>query len=72
MEWGDTDLLVEVDGPVAEGDAVAEAVLARGAPQLPVQPNVLAFGVGVEARRLHADADRRSRRPPLHTCPIVG
>lgn len=45
-----TNLLIEVDGPVAESDAVAEAVLARGAAKLPVQPDVLAFGVGVKSR----------------------
>lgn len=47
-----------MDGPVAEGDAVAEAVLARRTPELPIEPDVLAFGVGVEARWVHVDADR--------------
>lgn len=43
---------------MAEGDAVAEAVLARGTPELPIESYVLAFGVGVEARWVHVDADR--------------
>lgn len=47
-----------MDGPVAEGDAVAEAVLARRTPELPIESYVLAFGVGVEARWVHVDADR--------------
>lgn len=66
-----TNLLIEVDRPVAESDAVTEAVLACGAAKLPIQPDVLAFGMGVKAGRLHIDADRRSRRSPLHTCPVV-
>lgn len=57
--------------PVAERDAVAEAVLASCAAKLPVQPDVLPFGVRVEAGRLHADADRRSRRSSLNTCTAV-
>lgn len=57
--------------PVAEGDAVAEAVLARRTPKLPVHPDVLAFGVGVEAKWLHIDADRKGRGSPLDTCPVV-
>lgn len=56
---------------MAERDAVAEAVLARGAAKLPVEPDVLAFGVGVKVGRLHVDADRRGGRSSLHTCPIV-
>lgn len=67
-----TDLLVEVDRPVAEGDAITEAVLARGAAKLPVQPDVLALDMRVEAGRLQADAERRSRRSPLHPCPVAG
>lgn len=60
-----------MDRPVAEGDAVTEAVFARRTPKLPVEPNVLALGVGVEARWVHVDADRKGRGPPLHTCPII-
>lgn len=67
-----TNLLIEVDRPVAESDAITEAVLARGTAKLPVQPDVLAFGVGVKAGRLHIDADRSGRRSSLHTCPVVG
>lgn len=44
-----TNLLIEVDRPVAESDTITEAVLARGAAKLPVEPNVFAFGVGVKA-----------------------
>lgn len=66
-----TNLFIEVDGPVAERDPIAEAVLARGAAKLSVQPDVLAFGMRVKAGRLHTDADRRSGRSSLHTCPIV-
>lgn len=66
-----TNLLIEVDRPVDESDAITEAVLACGAAKLPIQPDVLALGVGVKAGGLHADADRSSGRSPLHTCPIV-
>lgn len=45
-------LLVEVDGPVGEGDPVTEAVPPRGPSGVGVQPHVLALGVGVEAQRL--------------------
>lgn len=44
-----TNLLVEVHRPVAESDAITEAVLAGGTAQLPIQPDVLSFGVGVKA-----------------------
>ncbi len=71
MQKMKANLLIEVDRPVAESDAVTEAVLARGTAKLPIQPDVLAFGMGVKAGRLHADADRRSGRSPLHTCPVV-
>lgn len=54
-------LLVEAHGPLAEGDAVAEAVLARGAPQLRVQPDVLALGLRVEARGLRGQRGWRRR-----------
>lgn len=66
-----TNLFIEMDGPVAEGDAVTEAVLARRTPKLPVEPDVLAFGVGVEARWVHIDADRKGRGSSLDTCPII-
>lgn len=58
-------------GPVAEGDAVTEAVLAGRTPKLPVQPDVLAFGVGVEARWVHIDADRKGRGSSLDSRPII-
>lgn len=69
-----TDLLVEVDGPVAERDAVAEAVLARGPAKLPIQPDVLPLGVRMEAGRVHASIEHRHRRrgPPVHGATIVG
>lgn len=67
-----TNLLVEVDGSVAKCDAVTEAVLACGTAKLPIQPDVLAFGVGVEAGGVHIDIDRRGRGPSLHAGPIVG
>ena len=54
------DLLVEVDGPVGEGDPVAEAVPARGLAGVSVQTHVLAFGLGVETRRLRDSEDRAS------------
>lgn len=57
--------------PVAECDAVAKTVFAGGATELPIQTDVFAFGVGVEARRLHTDADWRSRSSPLHTGTIA-
>jgi len=38
-------LLVEVDGPVGEGDPVTEAVPPRGPSGVGVQPHVLALGV---------------------------
>lgn len=66
-----TNLLVEVHRPVAESDAITEAVLAGGTAQLPIQPDVLSFGVGVKAGWLHTDTDRRGGRSSLHTCPIV-
>lgn len=66
-----TNLFIKMDRPVAEGDAVTEAVLARRTPKLPVEPDVLAFGVGVEVRWLHIDADRKGRGSPLDTCPVV-
>lgn len=47
-----TNLLIEPYRPLAEGDAVTEAVFACGATQLPIQPDVLALGVRVEAGRL--------------------
>lgn len=52
-------LLVEAHWTLAKGDAVAEAALACCPPQLRVQPDVLALGVRVEARRLDAEAERR-------------
>lgn len=67
-----TNLLVEVDGPVAKRDAVTEAVLACGAAKLPIQPDVLALGVGVEAGGVHVDVDRRGRGPSLRAGPVVG
>lgn len=57
--------------PVAECDAVTEAVLARGTPKLPVEPDVLAFDVGVEARWVHIDADRKGRGSSLDSRPII-
>lgn len=54
------DLLVEVDGPVGEGDAVAETVPPRGLAGVSVQTHVLAFGLGVEPRRLRDSEDRAS------------
>lgn len=54
------DLLVEVDGPVGEGDPVAEAVPPRGLAGVSVQAHVLAFGLGVETRRLRDSEDRAS------------
>lgn len=60
-----------MDRPVAEGDAVTEAVLAHRTPKLPVEPDVLAFGVGVEARWVHIDADRKGRGSSLDTHPII-
>lgn len=66
-----TNLFIEMHRPVAEGDAVTEAVLARRTPKLSVYPDVLAFGVGVEAKWLHIDADRKGRGSPLDTCPVV-
>lgn len=67
----ETNLLVEVDRPVAESDAITEAVLACGTAKLPIKPDILAFGMGVKAGGVHIDADRRGRRPSLHTCPVV-
>lgn len=66
-----TNLFIEMHRPVTEGDAIAEAVLARRTPKLSVYPDVLAFGVGVEAKWLHIDADRNGRGSPLDTCPVV-
>lgn len=60
-----------MDRPVAKGDAVTEAVLACRTPKLPVEPNVLAFGVGVEARWVHIDVDRKGRGPSLDNRPII-
>lgn len=58
---------------MAERDAVAEAVLARGPAELPVQPDVLALGVRMEAGRVHAVVEwRRRRGPPVHAAAIVG
>lgn len=57
---------------MAKSDAVTEAVLACGAAKLPIQPDVLAFGVGVEAGEIHVDVDRRGRGPSLHSGPVVG
>lgn len=67
----ETNLLIKMHRPVAECDAVTEAVFASGSAKLPIQPDILAFGVGVKAGRLHIDTNRMSRRPPLHSCPIV-
>lgn len=53
-------LLVQVDGPVGEGDAVAEAVPARGLARVRIQPHVLALGLRVEARRLRDGQHRAS------------
>lgn len=58
MRKGSTNLFIEMDGPVAEGDAITEAVLACRTPKLTIEPYILAFGVGVEARWVHVDADR--------------
>lgn len=66
-----TNLFIEMERPVAEGDAVTEAVLARRTPKLPVKPNVLAFGVGVEAWRVHIDADRKGRGPSVDPRAII-
>lgn len=67
----ETNLLIEMHRPMAERDAITEAVLASGSAKLPIQPDILAFGMGVKAGWLHIDTNWRSRRPPLHTCPIV-
>lgn len=60
-----------MDGPVAEGDAVTEAVFARGASELPVEPDVLAFGVGVEASWVRIDAGRKGRGSSLDSSPVI-
>lgn len=44
-----TNLLIEVDRPVAESDAITEAVLSCGTAKLPIKPDILAFGMGVKA-----------------------
>lgn len=54
------DLLVEVDGPVGEGDPVAETVPPRGLAGVSVQAHVLAFGLRVETWRLRDGEDRAS------------
>lgn len=54
------DFLIEVDGPVGEGDPVAETVPSRGLAGVSVQTNILAFGLGVEPRRLRDSQDRAS------------
>lgn len=38
-----------MDRPVTESDAITEAVLACGAPKLPIKSDILAFGMGVKA-----------------------
>ena len=43
-------LLVQPDGPLREGDAIAEAVASSGPARVAIQPHVLAFGLCVEAR----------------------
>lgn len=54
------NFLVEVDGSVGEGDAVAETVPPCGLAGVSVQTHVLAFGLRVETRRLHDSKDRAS------------
>lgn len=45
----ETNLLIEMHRPMAERDAITEAVLASGSAKLPIQPDILAFGMGVKA-----------------------
>lgn len=53
--------LVEVDGPVGESDAVAEAVPPGGFAGMGIQADVLPFRLEVETRRLRNGEDG----PPL-------
>lgn len=50
MEGLKTNLLIEVDRTMAEGDTITKAVFASGPAELPIQPDILAFGVRVKAR----------------------
>lgn len=56
---------------MAESDAIAEAVLAGGAAKLPIQPDVLSFGMRVKAKGLQVYTNRKSGRSSLHASRIV-
>lgn len=67
IQRDEANLFIEVDGAVAERDAIAEAVLASRSSKLPIQPDVLPPGMRVKAQRLQVDVGRRGGRSSLHT-----